>query len=105
MDFYMTCIDHEPFKIRLVHELFPMTFVAPAAETPVGVFPIPIVFRQVSPWCTCSQNPHDGIDEKSVVSSKPTPTSCSSGKKGFKDTPNSITDIVPPMTCFHGAKL
>lgn len=80
----MTRIDHEPFEIRLIHEFFekpfPVTFVAPAAEAPVGIFPISVVFREVSPWRTCSQNPHDGIDEEPVIDSKSSPAPCSSGE-------------------------
>ena len=47
MDFDMACINHEPFKVRLIDEnlkkLLPYAFVAPTAKTAVCVFPIAIV--------------------------------------------------------------
>jgi hypothetical protein len=46
MNLAVTGIDHEPFVIRIEHELlqqpFPNTPITPAAKAPMGVLPAPV---------------------------------------------------------------
>jgi hypothetical protein len=77
MHLAVTGVNHEPFKIRLIDKLFqqclPDTVIAPAAKSPMSVFPIPITDRKIAPWRTCTQNPKHRIDELPVVPGNPAP--------------------------------
>ncbi len=71
MNFGVTGINHEPLKVRGIDKPFkqslPNSLVAPSAKAPVGVFPIAIIGRQITPWSAGAQNPQDGIDEEAII--------------------------------------
>ena len=84
MNLCMACINHQPLEIRLLDESFkellPNFLVSPSAETTMGILPITIARRQVSPRCTGAQYPEYGIDKESVVTGNTTPAARSPGK-------------------------
>jgi hypothetical protein len=47
--------------------MFPNTFISPSAKFAVCIFPITIVWRQITPWCTSAQNPENAVDELAIV--------------------------------------
>jgi hypothetical protein len=63
----MAGINHQPFKIRIIHQLLqkrcPNAAVTPAAKPAVRILPIAIVGRQIAPRGACPQNPKHGVDE------------------------------------------
>jgi hypothetical protein len=67
MHFAMRRINHQPLAIwfldKYFEQFFPQTFVAPAAKTALCIFPVPKVWRQITPWCTRAQNPKYSIDK------------------------------------------
>jgi hypothetical protein len=75
----VTGINHEPFKIRFIDQLFqqclPDTVIAPAAKSPMRVFPVTITGRKIAPWRSCTQNPKHRIDELPVVLGNSAPLS------------------------------
>lgn len=58
MDFDAGGVNHEPFKVRIIDNglkyFFPNAFILPVAKASMGVFPISITRRQVSPWSPCA---------------------------------------------------
>ena len=64
-------VNHEPFKVWLnderLKQALPNAFVSPPAEPTMGVLPVPVARRQVSPRRACAQNPDHCIDEASIV--------------------------------------
>ena len=83
MDFDVAGVDHEPFVIGLDDQFFqqslPKTLVAPAAKAPVGVFPVPVIGRQIPPGSAGAQNPENGVEKKPIVFGSATPESLLSG--------------------------
>jgi hypothetical protein len=73
----VTGIDHQPLEVRSIdeslHQRFPYTAVAPAAEASMGIFPVAIYRRQIAPGRARSQNPKDGVKEAAVVLAHATP--------------------------------
>jgi hypothetical protein len=67
----MTGIDHQPLIVRLANEYFqqgfPLPFVTPATKAPVGVLPVAVVWRQVSPRGARAQYPENSIKKPSVI--------------------------------------
>ncbi len=66
MNFAMAGVDHQPFKIRLVNQLFQQRFpdalVSPPTKATVRVFPIPIIRGQVPPGRSRAQHPENRVD-------------------------------------------
>ena len=88
VDFDVAGVDHEPLEIRLVdefsQEVLPESLVAPAAETAVGVFPIPVVRWQIAPRSPRSQNPEDGVKEEAIVFGSSSPLAFLSREMWFE---------------------
>ena len=61
MDFDMAGVYHQPLEVRIIDEnleqLFPNALVAPTAETTMCVFPVPIIWWQVTPGRSGSKYP------------------------------------------------
>jgi hypothetical protein len=78
VNFDVACVNQKPFIIRInekfVEDLFPHAFVTPAAESAMGVLPASIIYGQITPRCSSSQNPHHCIEEETIVLSLPAPT-------------------------------
>lgn len=70
-------VDHQPFKVRLIHELLqqplPDALVAPAAKAAMRVLPVTIIGRQIAPRSAGAQNPKHCIDEAAIVVRNPAP--------------------------------
>ena len=83
MDFDVAGINHQPLEIRLDDQFFqqslPEALVAPAAKAPVGVFPVPVIGRQIPPGRAGAQDPENGVEKKPVVFGSATPESLLSG--------------------------
>ena len=64
-------VNHEPFKVRLdderLKQALPNAFVSPPAEPTMGVLPVAIARREVSPRRACAQNPDHCVDKASIV--------------------------------------
>lgn len=101
MNLGMAGVDDEPLVIRGVdkalQQAFPYAFVAPPAKTPVGVFPIAVVGRQVAPRRSGAQNPQDGVNEEAVVFGYAAPNAPSSWQMRFQEFPSFISDVVASM--------
>jgi hypothetical protein len=98
MDFDVAGINHQPLEIRLDDQFFqqslPEALVAPAAKAPVGVFPVPVIGRQIPPGRAGAQDPENGVEKKPVVFGPTTPESLLSGQMGFEQFPGFIVDVV-----------
>ena len=103
VNFAMTGIDHQPFKVRLINQNFkqslPHTIIAPTDEASMGIAPTAKVGGQISPWSACTHNPEDRIDKAPVVVGLASPASFTSGQMGFKLLPNGIRNVVPSVGC------
>jgi hypothetical protein len=110
MNFAVTCIDHQPLKVRLVDQIFKQSFphsiIAPTDKAPVSVAPTAEVGWQVSPRCTCPHNPENCIYKTPIVMSYTSPTSFAARQMRFKLFPNSIRNIVSSVRwLWHGSSL
>jgi hypothetical protein len=106
MDFAMTGVDHEPFVVRVDNELLqqglPKPPITPAAKASMGVLPVSIGSRQVSPWRARAKNPEHGVDETAIILGNPTPNAGAPGQVGLKQRPVSVGDIVSMEDFWHG---
>ena len=102
----MTCINHKPFKIRLVHQdfkdLFPNSFVSPPTESLIYGSPFPVARRQVPPRCSCAQNPENTVDKSAIVFSDAAPLATLPRQVRFQQLPCSVTYVVPLLFVRHG---
>jgi hypothetical protein len=77
MNLDMARVDHQPFKISLFYQGFqqalPSPLVPPSAKTPVRVLPAAVIWRQIPPWRTCTQNPEHRVDELPVIAGVASP--------------------------------
>ena len=98
MGFDVGSVDHKPLEIRLVdqllQQLFPDAFVAPAAETAMGIFPITVIRRQVAPGCPGAQDPENCVEKSAVILRNTTPLALLPGKMNRKQFPGRIAQIV-----------
>jgi hypothetical protein len=99
MHFDMACIYHQPFKVRFINKDFkkflPYSPVSPSAESPMGILPVAVVGREISPRCTCPQDPENSVDELPVVSGIASPGALATGKMIFQKFPGMIRYIMP----------
>ena len=88
MNFGVAGVDDEPLVIRGINETLqqplPNALVSPTAKTPMGVFPIAEVGRQVAPRGSGAQYPQNGIDEEAVVFGYAAPNALSSRQMRFE---------------------
>jgi hypothetical protein len=79
MDFDVAGVDHEPFVIGIDDQFFqqclPKALVTPAAKATVGVFPVPVIGRQIPPGSAGAQNPENGVEKKPVILGSTAPES------------------------------
>lgn len=105
MYFDMTGIDHQPLEIRLLYHrfqhFFPDALVSPATETPLDSIPLTIFRRQVSPWCSRSQNPEHAIQKLTGILCVPSPRSLVSYCVRLENFPHRIGHIVPSIAVLH----
>ena len=98
MNLNVAGVDHQPFEIGFGDQFFqqslPEAFVAPAAKAAMGVFPVPIIRRQVPPGSAGTQDPENGIEKKPVVFGLTAPESLLSGQMGFEEFPGSVVEVV-----------
>jgi hypothetical protein len=91
---HMTCVYHQPFKVRLIYQgfqySFPHPFVPPAAKASVGVFPIAEVRRQVPPRSSSPENPEHCVYELAVVAGIAAPSALVPKQVGLQDFPGSV---------------
>lgn len=109
MDFDVAGVDHQPLVIGIDDQFFqeslPETLVAPAAKPPVGVFPVPVIGRQIPPGSAGAQNPENGVEKKPVVFGSTTPLPLLSGQMRFKQFPSFIVDVVAAVGEWYGCSL
>ena len=71
VDFDMTGIDDEPFKVGLFNEhfekLFPDSLIAPTTKATVDVVPASVIGWQIAPRGAGAKNPQNRIDKLTVV--------------------------------------
>ena len=98
VDLDVAGIDHQPLVIRLIDEslqqFFPGALVAPPTKASVGVFPVPVVRRQIAPRGSGAQDPEDRIDKEPVVFGLSSPEAPLPGQMGFEEFPGSFRDVV-----------
>lgn len=101
----MTGIDHQPLEIRLLYHrfqhFFPDALVSPATETPLDSIPLTIFRRQVSPWCSRSQNPEHAIQKLTGILCVPSPRPLVSYCVRLENFPHRIGHIVPSIAVLH----
>ena len=101
----MTGIDHQPLEIRLLYHrfqhFFPDALVSPATETPLDSIPLTIFRRQVSPWCSRSQNPEHAIQKLTGILCVASPRSLVSYCVRLENFPHRIGHIVPSIAVLH----
>lgn len=101
----MTGIDHQPLEIRLLYHrfqhFFPDALLSPATETPLDSIPLTIFRRQVSPWCSRSQNPEHAIQKLTGILCVPSPRSLVSYCVRLENFPHRIGHIVPSIAVLH----
>ena len=106
MDFDVAGVDHQPFVIGIDDQFFqetlPEALVAPAAKATVGVFPVPIIGRQIPPGSTGAQDPENGVEKKPVVFGSATPQPLLSRQMGFEQLPGFIVDVVAAVGEWYG---
>jgi hypothetical protein len=87
-------IDHQPFHVRRVNELLkqslPHAPITPAAEPPMGVLPVAVACRKITPGRAGAQNPEDGVNETAIVLRDASPLAALSEKMRLKEAPSSI---------------
>ena len=109
MDFDVAGVDHQPFVIGIDDQFFqeslPESLVAPAAKPAVGVFPVPVVGRQIPPGSAGAQDPENGVEKKPVVFSSATPEALLSGQMRFEQFPGFIVDVVAAVGEWYGCSL
>lgn len=105
MYFDMTGVDHQPLEIRLLYHrfqhFFPDALVFPATETPLDGIPLTIFRRQVSPWCSRSQNPEHSIQKLTRILCVASPRSLVSYCVRLEHFPHRIGHIVPSIAVLH----
>jgi hypothetical protein len=109
MDFDVAGVDHQPFVIGIDDQFFqetlPEALVAPAAKATVGVFPVPIIGRQIPPGSTGAQDPENGVEKKPVVFGSATPESLLSGQMRFEQFPGFIVEVVAAVDEWYRGSL
>ena len=109
MDFDVAGVDHQPFVIgiddQFLQESLPETLVAPAAKPAVGVFPVPVIGRQIPPGSAGAQNPENGVEKKPVVFGSATPQPLLSGQMRLKELPGFVVDVVAAVGERYGGSL
>jgi len=109
VDFDVAGVDHQPLVIGIDDQFFqeslPESLVAPAAKPAVGVFPVPVVGRQIPPGSAGAQNPENGVEKKSVVFGSAAPESLLSGQMRLKQFPGFIVDVVAAVGGWYGGSL
>jgi len=88
MNLDMAGVDHQPFIVRLINQLFqqgfPDPFIPPATKAAVGVFPVTVTGWQIPPGSAGTQNPEDGIDKQAIIACNAAPTASPAEQMGFK---------------------
>ena len=101
----MACIYHQPFKVRFINkdfkEFIPYAPVSPSAKSSVGILPVPVVGRKITPRCACPQDPENSVDELPVVSGIASPGAFAAREMIFQKMPNAIRNIVTMIRIRH----
>jgi len=104
MHFAMARINHQPLMVRLNHEhfkeFFPNTPVTPTAKPAMGIFLVPKVRRQITPWRSRSQYPEHRVNKQPVVSGWATNAPLFAGEMYLYVFPNPVRNIMSSM-CVH----
>ncbi len=76
-------VDHQPFIVRLINQLFqqgfPDPFIPPTTKAAMGVFPVTVTRWQIPPESACAQNPEDGIDKQAIITCYAAPATSPAG--------------------------
>ena len=102
VDFDVAGVDHQPLVIgiddQFLQESLPESLVAPAAKPAVGIFPVPVIGRQIPPGSAGAQNPENGVEKKPVVFGSATPQPLLSGQMRLKELPGFVVDVVAAVS-------
>ncbi len=98
-------VNHQPLEIRVIQHRFqqpgPLAPVPPAAEAAMGVLPVPVIRRQVTPRRPSPQYPTHRVHKQSIVPGRATPFACSSRQQRLQAFPYLVRKVVPSMRCCH----
>jgi hypothetical protein len=87
MHLAMTCINHQPFIIRVIdqdfQQLFPYTLVTPTDKPAMRITPIAIIWWKITPRSTCAQYPKNCVDKLAIILRYTTPTTLTAWKVRF----------------------
>ena len=101
----MTRIYHQPFKVWFINknfkEFFPYASVSPTTKSSVGILPVAVVGRKISPWCACPQNPENSVDELPIISGITSPGAFATGKMIFQKFPRFVADVMSVIRILH----
>jgi len=98
-------IDHQPFHVRLIDDLLkqslPNAPITPPAEPPMGVLPVAVACRKITPRRAGTQNPEDCVNETAIVLRDASPLPALPGKMRFKEPPGGIRQVVASCAFNH----
>ena len=101
----MARVYHQPFKVRFINkdfkEFLPYSPVSPSAKSSVGILPVPVVGRKITPRCACPQDPENSVDELPVVSGIASPGAFATGKMIFQKFPRFVADVMSVIRILH----
>jgi hypothetical protein len=87
-------VNHQPFKVRFVNELFkdfvPNFIIAPPLEPLMDTAKLPVIIRQIAPWSACAKNPAYSIEKSAVIFRNSSPLSPLPRKMRLYFIPNAI---------------
>jgi hypothetical protein len=65
------------------------------------ILPVAVVGREISPRCTCPQNPKNSVDELPIVSGITSPCAFTPGEMIFQEFPGFVTDVMSVIRILH----
>lgn len=105
MYFDMAGVDHQPLKVRVLHQglqyPFPDPLVTPPAEPAVYILPVSVCFRQVPPGRSSAQNPEYSVDKLPGISGIPSSSPLFTNGMRPDFLPRSVAYIVSMLFSRH----
>ena len=77
------------------------SYSTPADEPLMNTAPLPVIGRQVTPGCSCSQYLKHRIDKTAIILSNPAPLTSLPGQMWFKQLPYFLIYIMFVIGCIH----
>ena len=92
-------VDDKVLKVWIFHQslenALPNALLGPAAKALEYAVPVPELFRQIAPRCTCARQPKHGIDEQAIVLAMPSSIAFLTRDKSFDAPPLRVRKFPP----------